>query len=315
MQLTFDKREKIVGFFVLSIIILLFTTIVIVGRGKNWFKKNITYYTVFDESYNLQEQAAVKLHNTDIGTVDDITLVNDKVRVKLKILEDYASRIRVDTIVTVESPTLIGSEFISVKTGDKNAPLVPPGGTVKSVAKKSISDMLAEFELEKTAKLVSKIVENIHTITNELKKPKGPLFSVINNTNRSIANLEKIIAGLQKGEGSVGSLLKSKELIRSVQVKLDDIGKIIKNVETATPQSLDQIRVSLKQVERILANVEKVSNDIPVISKKTKVTIDSVDGGLKELNKVVKSVQKSPFIRSNIPKEPEGKAVDSQLRN
>ena len=315
MQLTFDKREKIVGFFVLSIFILLLTTIVIVGRGKNWFKKNITYYAVFDESYNLQEQAAVKLHNTDIGTVDDISLVNDKVRVRLKILEDYASRIRVDTIVTVESPTLIGSEFISLKTGNKKAPLVPPEGTIKSVAKKSISDMLAGFELEKTAKLISKILDNVHTITSELEKPRGPLFSLISNTNRSIENIEKIIAGLQKGEGSVGSLLKSKELIESVQVKLDDIGKIIKNIETAAPQTLGQLNKSLKQVENILDDVKKGSSGIPGIIKKTQVNMDSIDGGLKDINKVVKSVQKNTFIRSNIPKEPEGKAVDSQLRN
>ncbi|MCP3925264.1 MAG: MCE family protein [Desulfobacterales bacterium] len=308
MQLTFDKREKIVGFFVISIIILLLTTIVFVGRGKNWFKKNITYYAIFDESYNLQEQAAVKLHNTDIGQVDDISIVNDKVRVKLKILEDYASRIRVDTIVTVESPTLIGSEFISVKTGRKDTELIPPEGTIKSQAKQSISDMLAQFELEKTAKLVSKTVENLYEITNELKKPKGSLFGAIDN-------LEKVIAGLEKGQGTLGSLLKSKELIESVQSKIEDIGKIVKNVEGATPETVKQLQISLKQIERILANIEKGSLDVPDITQKTKVTIDSIDGGLKNIDKVVKSVQKNRFIRGNIPKGPEGKEVDSELRN
>ena len=112
MELDFSKKEKIVGTFIISVTVLLLVTVVIIGRGKDWFKKYITYYTVFDEGYNLQPDTAVKLFSANIGKVKDITLVGDKVEVTLKILDDFRSRIRTDSIATVKSPTLIGSEYI-----------------------------------------------------------------------------------------------------------------------------------------------------------------------------------------------------------
>ena len=93
MQLEYSRREKAVGMFIITVVALLLSTVVMIGRGQNWFKKYITYYTTFDESYNLQTNAAVKLFKTDIGKVNRITLVENRVRVTLEILEEYASRI------------------------------------------------------------------------------------------------------------------------------------------------------------------------------------------------------------------------------
>ena len=61
MELDFSKKEKIVGTFIITVAVLLLVTVVIIGRGKDWFKKYITYYTVFDEGYNLQADTSVKL--------------------------------------------------------------------------------------------------------------------------------------------------------------------------------------------------------------------------------------------------------------
>ena len=48
-----------------------------IGRGQGLFKKYVTYYTTFNESYNLQTNAAVKLFKTDIGKVKQITLAKE----------------------------------------------------------------------------------------------------------------------------------------------------------------------------------------------------------------------------------------------
>ncbi|MCK5192861.1 MAG: MCE family protein, partial [Desulfobulbaceae bacterium] len=125
MELDFNKKEKTAGIFIIGIAILLLATVIIIGRGKDWFKTYITYYTAFEESYNLMVDTPVKLFNADIGKVKDITPVGNKVKVTLIILKDYQSRIRTDSVATVESPTLIGSEYISIIPGSKDAPLIP----------------------------------------------------------------------------------------------------------------------------------------------------------------------------------------------
>jgi len=154
MEVDYNKKEKIVGTFVIGIVILMLTMLIIIGRGKDWFKTYSTYYTIFEESYNLKEDAAVKLYKADIGKVKKITLAEDKVRVELVILEDYSSRIRSDSVAVVDSPTFIGSEYISIIPGTADASLIEKGGEIPSREKKSVDDILAEFEVEKTVKMI-----------------------------------------------------------------------------------------------------------------------------------------------------------------
>jgi len=50
MELSFRRQEKIVGVFMLAIVMLMLGSVVIVGRGKDWFKTYVTYYTFFKET-------------------------------------------------------------------------------------------------------------------------------------------------------------------------------------------------------------------------------------------------------------------------
>ncbi|MCP4671427.1 MAG: MCE family protein, partial [Desulfobacula sp.] len=103
MKVVYKKREKIVGTFFVLIAVLLLSTVVLIGRGKDWLRTYVTYYTIFKEGYNLQENAEVKLTKANIGRVKKISLSEDKVKVELLILQEYASRIKIDSIATVES--------------------------------------------------------------------------------------------------------------------------------------------------------------------------------------------------------------------
>ncbi|TFG45408.1 MAG: MCE family protein, partial [Candidatus Brocadiia bacterium] len=176
MELNYSRKEKIVGIFVVFICFLLLSTIIILGRGKNWFQDYNTYYTTFDESYNLKVGADVKLFKTNIGKVKAISVEN-KVTIKLAILSKYGSRIRTDTVITAESPTFVGSEYISIIPGSADAPLLAREGEIPSKAKKSISDILDEFEVEKTAKKLIRVIQDLAEFTQTLKDPEGPLFS------------------------------------------------------------------------------------------------------------------------------------------
>ena len=57
MEMEFSRIERLVGMFIIGVFMLLLATLVIIGRGKDWFETYITYYTTFNESYNLQENA------------------------------------------------------------------------------------------------------------------------------------------------------------------------------------------------------------------------------------------------------------------
>ncbi len=324
MELDFSIREKIVGMFIICIAILLLGTVIMIGRGKDWFKTYIPYYTTLDESYNLQKNAPVKLFNTDIGKVKSIALIGDKVKVDLLILEKFESRIRSDAVITIKSPTLIGSEYISVIPGKKDSSLIPRGGLIPSRPKKSVADYLDEFEVEKTGKMLIEAIQKISDIVNTLHDPHGPLFTALDNTNKSLDNIEKITGGIQSGEGTVGGILKSRALLDHIHQNLNSLeGNLatFEKIETGVLENIPEIKKILKDlqeavktVKTILFNIEQGSYDIPKVVQTTTEGISEIRDTVESIDGVVQSLQKNFLIKPNLPEKPEAENVDAGLR-
>ena len=317
MRITFDAREKIVGAFMVIMVILLLAIVVMLGRGKDWFETYVTYYTVFDEAYNLNENAQVKLYKADIGKVKSVRLEGDKVKVKLAILEDYASRIKTDSVAIVESPTFIGSEYVSIKPGTPKAAPIPENGTIPSQAKKSLDDVMAEFEVEKTAKMFVKSVQAFSEIVEHLQDPEGPLYASLDNMAEAMAHIEAVTREIREGKGSVGKLVYSEELIQEIYERISHVNKILVNIEDATqkaPEIIDSLKKSTEMINQILVNIEKGSQDVPTVTKSTKHGIMEIRDSVEEIDKVVQSVQKNFLIRPNLPPEPEPENIDAGLR-
>jgi phospholipid/cholesterol/gamma-HCH transport system substrate-binding protein len=345
MDIHFKRMEKIVGTFVLCIAILLLAVIISIGRGKDWFQRYVTYYTMFNENYNLQDNTPVKLFKADIGKVKKITLVGDKVKVRLAIREEYASRIRSDSFAVVESPTLIGSEYVSIRPGNPDLPQIPEDGMIPGKATRSLSEVITQFELEKTAKMLIQAVQGLSDFVQTLRDPQGILFSTLHHLEQTTSHIEMIARNFREGKGSLGGLLTTDTLIESIQDKLNAMERILQHMETAaaqTPRVMDQIHDdlasihqvisganqsvdqisgilvkvddSVNTVHNILKNMEKGSEDVPGITTSAMEGIQDIRDSLDEIDRVVQSLQKNILIRSNLPLKPEGHLQDSGLR-
>ena len=345
MDMEFSRIERLVGVFVIGVSMLLLATLVIIGRGKDWFETYITYYTTFNESYNLQENAAVKLFKTDIGLVKRIKLEKNRVRVKLVIQEQYASRIRQDAVAVVESPTLIGSEYISIIPGSAQSPLIPEQGEIPSREKRSLTDIFADFEVEKTGMLVVKAIQDLAVVAQNLADPKGALQSTLDNIQKTSNHVEQITSDLEAGKGPMGTVLKSDDLLRQVLKNIENMGIILENIRTATARApdtmamvqdnlavygdtgrmvasrveqageiLEQIRTAAVDLQTILKNIKAGSTEVPRISTSFRDGVDEIRDGVEEINRVVDSLQHNISIRSNLPPEPVPVVTDAGAR-
>ncbi len=345
METSYSKAEKSVGLFVVGITVLLLTTVVILGRGKDWFAEEVTFYTSFKESYNLQVNAAVKLFKADIGKVKRISLGEDNVNVQLAILSKYASRIRQDSVAVVDSPTLIGSEYISIVPGAPDAPKIPVGGMIPSIEKKSISDILKEFEVEKTAMLAVRTIQELADLMVLMKDPQGPLLTTLANIEKTSTHLEQITGSIRQGQGSLGAVLASRELVDGVLLNLEKVNGLLDDIRatsTRGPVIMDQVsdnlatiqtagagvmenvqalkgileeaRESLKTIQLILENLKQGSQDIPRVTATAREGIREIREGVKNVDRVVQSLQRNIIIRSNLPDEPLSMDTDSGIR-
>jgi phospholipid/cholesterol/gamma-HCH transport system substrate-binding protein len=338
MDLVFSRIEKLVGLFVVGITILLVFTIIMIGRGKDWFADHVTYYTVFDESYNLKVNAAVKLFKADIGRVREITVSENRVRMKLAILAKYRSRIRTDTVAVVESPTLIGSEYISIIPGSNSAPLLEENAEIPSKARKSLADILTEFKVEETAKKLVVALQDLSELAIYLKDPKGPLIETLNNVNAITAHAAAITAEIEAGHGTLGELVASRALMAKIDDRLAQMEGILTDLKQAsakTPATMELVNANLSQlqiagkalslgIEEIrtavaslqvsLDNIKAGSGEVPEITRTFRIGIKEIRDGVSNIDKVVKSLQKNILIRGNLPRVPVPEVPDAGLR-
>jgi phospholipid/cholesterol/gamma-HCH transport system substrate-binding protein len=312
MRLEYSTTEKMVGGFILLTLFISLFTVAMVGRGKNWFRKQVGYYTIFKEGYNLSAGSRVKLFGTDVGQVTGVSLTEDnKVRVAFRILADYASRMRTDSLAIVESPTFIGSEYVALSPGSKSAPALAPGGQIPSKEKKSLSDYFEEYEVDKMVKRLSGILEDLARISAELGDRNGPLMG-------TLQNVKQLTGTMEQGRGSLGRLIRRDELYLKIMEELDALSKILASVRETADQSVTigshvarlserlatasehapemalQFQEIVNRMVRVSLLLEKSMTEVPEISQQARE-------GMREVNRILDSIQKNFLIRPNLP--------------
>jgi phospholipid/cholesterol/gamma-HCH transport system substrate-binding protein len=310
--------ERMTGAFILLTLIVFLFTVAVVGRGKNWFRKHVVYYTAFEEGYNLVSGSRVKLLGTDIGSVTDVLLTTgNKVKVRVKVLAEYASRIRANSVATVESPTVIGSEYINIRPGTSKAAVIPPEGLILTKEKKKFTEYLEQYEIGAKLEHIGKILEDLALITDQLKDPKGPFFG-------TFSNLQQITGTVEAGEGSLGRLIKSDELyehmdtfVATLQETADhlvragvNIEKGSEHLEKATregPEMVDKTQELLDRLLKVQVILEKVMTEVPEISAQARE-------GMQEVNRILDSVKENFLIRPNLPPPPDSETHGLEIR-
>ena len=318
MKLQYSTMERMTGAFILLTLIVFLFTVAVVGRGKNWFRKHVVYYTTFEEGYNLVSGSRVKLLGTDIGSVTDVGLSKDnKVKVRVKVLAEYASRIRANSVATVESPTVIGSEYINIRPGTSKAAVIPPEGLIPTKEKKKFTEYLEEYELGAKLEHIGKILEDLAQITDQLKDPKGPFFG-------TFGNLQEVTGTVKAGEGSLGRLIKSDELyehmdtfVATLQETADHLVRAGASIEKGSehlekaaregPEMVDKTQELLDRLLRVTVILEKVMEEVPEISAQARE-------GMEEVNRILDSVKENFLIRPNLPPPPESETHGLEIR-
>nr|MCU0555525.1 hypothetical protein [Syntrophales bacterium] len=129
-----------------------------------------------------------------------------------------------------------------------------------------------------------------------------------------LKNMETVTTDLKEGKGTVGQLLRSDELIDRVNTSMERLDHVLQNLEGAAPEVTANLKESMEKIREITANLEKGSRDVPAVIRTTKRGIQEIRDGVDEINRVVKSLEKNPLIKGNLPPRPEGKDLDAGLR-
>lgn len=295
MDMKFSTMEKTVGLFLALTILLAIGSVIIIGRGKAWFREHATYDIIFDQGYNLREGATVKIFNADVGRVTAMRITpENKVGVTIKIIKEYSKLIKEDSVAIVDSPTFIGSEFISIAAGSPASPAIPERAIIPSKRKKSLSDYAEEFRLEEKFNALTRILYNLEEIIDQLRNPEGPFLG-------TLWDLRVIVHDIKEGQG-LGNILVKDTLYQKLDKQMAHLEAILANAEK-TSQGVEGASRALPEVmqelKTILVDIKAASQEVPAVVRSTRENLQKVD-------QILESAKRNPLIKSGLPPKEKG---------
>jgi len=278
---------------------------------KKWFHSYTVYRIEFKESYNITPGTRVKLFGTDGGTVREVLLTRkNKVRLIVVLLSKYASRIRQDSVAVVESPTVIGSEFVNISPGNPTLPIILPGKFIASKDRKQITEYMEEFKITKKIDDIGKILSGTADMIARIRQDDGPLF-------RILTNIEKTTSDISGGTGTAGKLIVESDLHDQIKSDLDEIGSLVKNLKDGAALLVDASRnilssskhveetteIAPSQTRELLESLKRSSKDLELALKDLPAISTQVRHELQETGRILESIKKNFIIGWNLPPE------------
>ena len=165
------------GMFVIIGLVLFAGTIFFVGKQKNLFGSTFRLQVQFKTVSGLKVGNNVRLSGINIGTVDNIVLINDTaVKVELLIKKEIQQFIKTDATAGIGSDGLMGDKILTISPGVFSNATVKDNGLI--VSKKAV-------EMEDLMSSVKTSVDNTGIITAQLAQ----FAYKMNNNNGALSKL------------------------------------------------------------------------------------------------------------------------------
>lgn len=262
MRITNAQKIKL-GLFVIITAILLVTALYVIGRKQNIFGGTFQISAIFTNVNGLKLGNNVRYSGINVGTVRKITMINDTtICVNMAVESDILEHIRKDAKAVIGSDGIVGSMVLNIFPGTKEADLLKPGDTLRSVPKVSTSDMMSTLSVtnQNAAALSSELLK----ITSSLNEGQGTLGRLLNDEDMG-NDLKETVKNLNKVSGDATAVINDlKAVISDIDFE-ESLLYVLVNDSLAASQfrsTLTHLEASSEQIEVAVENLNSVIGEV-----------------------------------------------------
>jgi len=311
----------------------------LLSGSSGFFWQRYSIKTVFANAGGLKEGAPVRLAGVDVGSVNGVTFVGDRVEVWMEVRKDHQPRITTTSIATIGSVSLLGESAIDITAASDGTP-VPEWGYVSSRQQSGSLSSVAEQAsqgLEQASELVkglregrgtlgrlftddalyrelTGLVTSAEAVAQNINQGRGTLGRLMSDPTaaraleRSLDNLEMVTARIRAGEGSLGKLLNDDSLalsMKSATSNLDALtGRINRGEGTlgklATEQELyNRLNSVSDRLDKVVGALQQGEGTAGQLLR-DKQLYENMNGTMAELRDLVAAIRKDPKRYLNV---------------
>ncbi|MCY1017835.1 MlaD family protein [Pyxidicoccus sp. MSG2] len=201
-----------------------------IGQESRLFERQATYRAYFTNVQGLGEESPVWIGGLKVGKVTGITFSQDpddaRLEVHLKVSRKYTDRIREDSVAVLSSMGVLGDKAVDISLGSPTAPLVEPGGVLKSSAGGDISALLNG---------AGQVMENSIAISKSLRDAVDAYAdpALAKDVARGMASLRGLLEEVEKGDGVLHALIYDKSAGREVRTLMANASQAAQRMDGA----------------------------------------------------------------------------------
>ncbi len=222
----------------LTILVFLMTS----ASGMSPFSRKLTGYTYFPNSNGLKVGAPVNLEGVTIGEVKKVLVVTDPARkltpiqVEMKINPKFLSSLHTDTLASQSTVGVLGDTIIDLNSVAAVGPEFQDGQELHTAETPSITDVVKSSQ--GTIESVNVILAKMDRIVDGLQAGEGSAGALLkdrtlyNNLNSTLTQLQALTAGLNNGRGTAGKLLSDDALYSKLNGTANRLDSMVASLQS-----------------------------------------------------------------------------------
>ncbi|MGH9581272.1 MAG: MlaD family protein, partial [Terriglobales bacterium] len=228
-----------VGITVLVASVILAVTIFLVTGTTGLFTKSIRLKAYFDNAEGLRLGAPVRLQGVDIGNVTGVRIVPDRpaspVEVTLKVSTKYHFSLRKDSVATLNTAGALGEVYVDINSAGAKAEAAADDDTILTEDRPGLQDVVRSSQ--STLQNMEILLKRLDRIVAAVERGEGSVGKLIydptlfNRLNQTMIDVQEVVRAVSRGEGTVGKLIKDDALYRKANASVDKLNRLIDEVE------------------------------------------------------------------------------------
>jgi phospholipid/cholesterol/gamma-HCH transport system substrate-binding protein len=228
-----------VGLTVLFAAITLSVLIFLMSGTGGFFAKRLVLIAYFENASGLRQGAPVRLEGVGIGNVSGIRIVPDKpltpVQVFMKINADAARFIHRDSLATLETAGVLGETFVDISSKTATGPQAQNGDVLRTLAEPDLQDVIRASQT--SLQNVDILVRRLDRIIASIESGQGSIGKLIydpslyNRLNSTLSELQSVTNQVSSGKGSIGKLINDDELYNKLNDSVTRVQQLVNEID------------------------------------------------------------------------------------
>ena len=294
----FRHVHAITGTFVLVVLGILVAVLVFASRSQRWFISNVTVRIVLPEegAAGIRQGSEVYFLGTLMGTVSEVRVdPTERMEARASIRRDFFPFVRADSTAVVKRKFgVAGDSYFEISRGH-GAPL--PEDNASIVCKVQVQSAL-EAAVEEIRRETLLVLKKTSTGLDTWTTLGTNLIRSGDRLEQLIARADKVAANLQEGKGTAGKLLTD-------PAAADELTNLL----TKANHSMDELQLTLKNLQKASGNLELASTNLPAISETVGKEAQALPGlvlqtqtSMRELERLIEAMQRHWLLRKLVNK-------------